>query len=159
MKIISLFFASIFFITLTFSNPAKAEMPVKARAFLTIVGYGAASGALIGMASMAFGNSTRAVAQGASLGLYGGIIFGAYVLFSHHQKQMGNYEDSGSPYQESRDVYGDEYDPSQGGDGEGAQDGGNFFERMRTIESKFETQTKNGGQLPPLYVNLLNFEF
>lgn len=158
MKTFSIFFSLIIFSTLTFSRPAKAEMPVKAKAFLTIVGYGAASGALIGMASMAFGNSTRAVAQGASLGLYGGIIFGAYVLLSHHQKQYGNYEDS-SPYQESRDIYGGEYDPSQGGDGGATQDGGNFSERMKSIESKFRLQTKNGGQIPPLSMNIFKWEF
>ncbi len=132
---------------------------MKAKAFLTIVGYGAGSGALIGLASMAFGYSTRAVAQGTSLGLYGGIIFGSYILFSHHQKKMGNYEDSNSPYQESSDIYGDEYGDGEGGDGGEGSDGGNFFTRIKTMEMKFEPKTKSGGNFPPLSVNLLHFEF
>jgi hypothetical protein len=158
-KIFSLSLVLILCSFIVFPRRAQAEMPVKARAFLTIVGYGAGGGALLGIASMAFGNSTRAVAQGASLGLYAGILFGTYVLVSHHQKQMGNYEDNGSPYQESRDIYGDEYDSSQGGDGDAGQDGGNFYDRIKTMEMRFKTSNKNGGQIPPLYLNLFQMDF
>jgi len=146
-KILSFSLILVFVCSLSFSKSAQAEIPAKAKAFLTVVGYGAASGALIGMASMAFGNSTRAMAQGASLGLYGGILFGGYVLLSHHQKQFGGYEDSNSPYQDSKDIYGDEYDASEGADGEASPDGGEFF------------QNNKGGKFPPLYVNLLHLEF
>ncbi len=79
-----IFSAFLILITMTLTAPqkAQAEIPVKAKAFLTIVGYGTAGGAILGAASMAFGTSTRAVAQGASLGLYAGILFGTYVLVS-----------------------------------------------------------------------------
>lgn len=135
-------------------------MPAKARAFLTIVGYGTAGGALLGAASMAFGNSTRAVAQGASLGLYAGIIFGTYVLVSHHQRSYGKYEDKGSPYQESTDIYGEEYDSGsgEGGGQDGQQGGEGFFERMQTIQTRFKTE-KKGGHMPPLYLNLFQYNF
>ncbi|MBA2403875.1 MAG: hypothetical protein H0V66_03815, partial [Bdellovibrionales bacterium] len=108
-KFLSLFLA--LFITLAVVKPqtAQAEMPAKAKAILTMAAYGTAGGALLGFATMAFGNSSRAVAQGASLGLYAGLIFGAYVLVSHHQKTVGSYEDDSSPYKNSSDVYGDEY--------------------------------------------------
>jgi hypothetical protein len=159
MKKYSLLFCLMFIFSFAFTPKAHAEMPVKARAFLTIVGYGAGSGALIGLASMAFGYSTRAVAQGASLGLYGGIIFGSYILFSHHQKRVGSYDDSDSPYQESSDIYGDEYGDGEGGDGGAGSDGGNFFTRIKTMEMKFEPKTKSGGNFPPLSVNLLQYDF
>lgn len=134
-------------------------MPVKAKAFLTIVGYGTAGGALLGAASMAFGNSTRAVAQGASLGLYAGIIFGSYVLISHHNKRQGKYEDSSSPYQESRDIYGDEYDANDGGSDAGGAGSGGFFDRIQTMEVKFAPSKKAAVELPPLYLNLVQYNF
>lgn len=138
---------------------AKAEMPVKARAFLTIIGYGAAGGALLGAASTAFGTSSRAIAQGASLGLYAGILFGTYVLVSHHNKGYGSYDDN-SPYQKSNDIYGDEYNSNDGGSAvEPAEEGqaGGFFNRMQVLNTKFQTQ-KSGG-LPPLQINILNMSF
>ncbi len=58
-------------------------MDAKGKAFLIICGYGTVGGALLGFASMAFGSNSRAIAQGASLGLYAGIGFGAYVIASH----------------------------------------------------------------------------
>ncbi|HXH75168.1 MAG TPA: hypothetical protein VNJ08_09405 [Bacteriovoracaceae bacterium] len=157
-KFVTLFL--VFFLTLSVLRPgvAHAQMPAKARAFLTIVGYGTAGGALLGVASMAFGNSTRAVAQGASLGLYAGLIFGTYVLVSHNQRS-GRYEDSSSPYSESKDIYGEGYEPGEGGEtegSEGAKEG--FFERVQTMQTKFGSQ-KRGGQMPPLYLNLLQYNF
>ena len=133
-------------------------MPVKAKAFLTIVGYGTAGGALLGASSMAFGNSTRAVAQGASLGLYAGILFGAYVLVSHAQGRQGSYDDKSSPYGESSDVYGDGYDSEDGG-GEGEQNSrSGFFNRIELMNQKLGGN-KKGGNLPPLTINLLNIAF
>lgn len=154
-------FVCSFLITLSlcFLNPraAQAELPVKAKAMLTIVGYGTAGGALLGAASMAFGTSTRAVAQGASLGLYAGILFGTYVLVSHHNKRYGSYEDTNSPYRDSRDIYGDEYNSDQGGAADGDAPGG-FFDRFQSMQEKFNYKASSKG-LPPIYVNLLNYHF
>lgn len=158
-KFLSLFLAITFVCSVMAPNRAQAEMPAKAKAMLTIVGYGTAGGALLGAASMAFGNSTRAVAQGASLGLYAGIIFGSYILISHHQRSVGRYEDNSSPYQESRDIYGDDYRSDEGGaapDEDKGREG--FFERMQTIQWKFQAE-KKGGQMPPLYMNLIQYNF
>ncbi len=148
--------------TLTFLAPknAQAEIPAKARVFLTAVGYGTASGAILGASSMAFGNSTRAVAQGASLGLYAGILFGTYVIVSHNQRRQGKYEDNAdSPYQDTRDIYGDEYNSEDGGASEGDESRGGFFDRIQTMQVKFQSQNKRGGQMPPLYLNLINYQF
>ena len=106
-KILIMLLASVISLSALRPSEARAELPVKARAFLTMAGYGSAGGALLGVASMAFGGSTRSVAQGASLGLYAGIIFGTYVLVSHHQRTSGSYDDNSSPYQDACDVYGD----------------------------------------------------
>ncbi len=72
----------------------------KVKAFLVVSGYGAAGGALLGLASMAFGSSGRAIAQGASLGLYAGMIFGAYILMTHNEYDQNyqNYDDYPQDY-------------------------------------------------------------
>ena len=147
-------------------NEARAELPVKAKAFLTIVGYGTAGGAILGAASTAFGTSSRAIAQGASLGLYAGIIFGTYVLVSHHNKRYGSYDDNSSPYQESNDIYSDEYQDGEEG-GSSDEDGkrGGFFDRFEVMQEKFHGQAfslggkKRGSAMPPLHINLLQYNF
>lgn len=73
-------------------------------------GYGIVGGALLGAASMAFGTSGRAIAKGASLGLYGGLIFGSYVILSYEMKKRGfneqphddYYPDGRSPYEDNQ---------------------------------------------------------
>lgn len=165
-KIICSFLVVMFTLAIVNPQKARAEIPVKAKAFLTIAGYGTAGGAILGAASMAFGTSSRAIAQGASLGLYAGILFGTYILVSHHNKRYGNYEDSSSPYGESSDIYGDEYQDNEGGGADGADPAkGGFFDRFQTMQEKFHGQAfslgdkKRGSQLPPLHINLLQYNF
>lgn len=160
------FLVLLFTFSVVTPNVARAELPVKAKAFLTIVGYGTAGGAILGAASTAFGTSSRAIAQGASLGLYAGIIFGTYVLVSHHNKRYGSYDDNSSPYQESNDIYSDEYQEGEGGgaDGDDAKRGG-FFDRFEVMQEKFHGQAfslggkKRGSAMPPLHINLLQYNF
>lgn len=165
-KFISLFLA--LFITLAVIKPqsAQAEIPVKAKAVLTMAGYGVASGALLGFASMAFGNSSRAVAQGASIGLYAGLLFGAYILVSHHQKQFGSYDDNSSPYQESTDIYGDEYNSEEGGGTDDRSKRGGFFDRFQVMQEHMQNQSftfdsvKNkSGNIPPIQMNIFQYNF
>ncbi len=147
-------------LTVTLLSPrnAHAELPVKAKAFLTIVGYGTAGGAMLGAASMAFGTTTRAVTQGASLGLYAGILFGTYVLVSHAQGRQGSYDDKASPYGDSNDVYGDEYNSEDGGGAGEEKTRSGFFNRIEMMNQKLGGN-KKGGNLPPITLNLLNIEF
>jgi len=168
-KFISSFLIVLVFFAFLKPQEAQAQMPIKAKAFLTIVGYGTAGGAILGVASLAFGTSTRAVAQGASLGLYAGILFGSYVLFAHHQKRVGSYDDGSSPYQESTDVYGDGYQSDEGGakpeeDGEGSR--GGFFDRFKTLQDPWynqqftlQSEKKKGGQMPPIHINIIDYQF
>lgn len=156
-KIISAFLILIT-MTLAVPNKAHAEIPVKAKAFLTIVGYGTAGGAILGAATMAFGTSTRAVAQGASLGLYAGIIFGTYVLISHAQGRQGTYSDDNSVYKDSNDIYGDEYNSEEGGGEDDGKSRQGFFNRIETMNQKFAPK-KKGGNFPPISINLLQMEF
>lgn len=144
------------FISLVPMQSAKAEIPARAKAAMTIIGYGTAGGALVGAATMAFGTSTRAVAQGASLGLYAGIIFSAYVLFSHGNRGRGSYDRDNTIYRESNDIYGDEYNSEEGGGGDSGQSG--FFNRFESMHSKFQTK-KKGAQLPPIHVNIFQMSF
>jgi hypothetical protein len=145
---------------------ARAEIPPKAKAFLTIVGYGTAGGAILGTATMAFGTSSRAISQGASLGLYAGIMFGTYVRVSHHNRRQGSYDDKSSPYQRSSDIYSDEYSgDAGGGEGSGESSGGSFFDRFQVLQEKFHGQAftlgakRKGGLMPPVHMNLFQFNF
>ena len=67
---------------LMFAKPLKAE-PV--HEFLMSCTYGALAGGLVGAATLAFsshpGDNLNTVARGASLGLYAGILLGAYVVY------------------------------------------------------------------------------
>jgi hypothetical protein len=85
----------------------------------TMAGYGVVGGALLGTATMAFGTSGRAIAKGASLGLYAGLIFGGYVILSYELKKRGfngensrddYYPDGNSQYEDRRSsLYLDSY--------------------------------------------------
>jgi len=153
------------FITLVFAPlESRAQMDPKAKAFLTVSAYGAAGGALLGVASMAFGTSSRAIAQGASLGLYAGILFGTYVIVSHHQRTNRGSYDSSTPY-DSTDGYEGDYGEEPSGDSAG---GGFFDSSYRAI--KLQTtlaqgqnyrslETKKGSTLPPLTMNLISINF
>lgn len=154
-KIVSIFLV-VLLVSFLKPQAAQAQIPPKARAFMTITAYGTAGGALLGAASMAFGTSTRAIAQGASLGLYAGILFGTYVLVSHHQRRQGSYDDRSSPYGDSTDIYGDGYNSEEGGGEAGAEDG--FFNRFEALHHKFQTN-KKGGSLPPLQINIFQYNF
>jgi hypothetical protein len=165
-KLLTLFLAVTISTSILIPSRAQADVPAKAKAFLTVSGYGATGGALLGLASMAFGTSSRAIAQGASLGLYAGILFGTYVLVSHHQKRYGSYDDSSSPYTDSTDVYGDEYNSSEGGSDTRKNSRGGFFDRMEVMEHQLnnrafsaQSDKRRGSALPPLKVNILSLEF
>lgn len=140
----------------------------KGKAFLVICTYGTVGGALLGFASMAFGTNSRAIAQGASLGLYAGIAFGAYVINSHGQ-QGSSYEEDPyvDPQQGPPPGYGQ---PPIDNGGFGApppqEDAGGFFgSPERTIEINqdlmynYRLKNRNGRVNLPVYVNLLNARF
>lgn len=74
-----LIFLSLIFI----SHQARADMDPKVKALGAMAVYGTLGGALLGTASLAFGAEPRAIAKGASLGLYAGLLFGGYVVTSH----------------------------------------------------------------------------
>lgn len=161
MKIIILSFS---IVTLMFAPlESRAQMDPKAKAFLTVSGYGAAGGALLGFASMAFGASSRAIAQGASLGLYAGLLFGTYVIVSHHQRTNRGSYDRSTPYDADR------YDGDYGEDAGGDSAGGGFFDSsyrafklQTTLASATQyrsLETKKGGQMPPITMNFVSISF
>lgn len=98
--------------TLFFSSSAFALDP-KVKILGTMAGYGVVGGALLGTASMAFDAGPRAIAKGASLGLYAGLLFGGYIILSYEMKKRGYgndsqqqdyYPDSRSPYEDQSRV-------------------------------------------------------
>jgi len=66
---------------------AQAQMDPRVKALATVAAYGTVGGALLGAASMAFWSNGRAVFQGASLGLYAGIIFGSYIILTYESRK------------------------------------------------------------------------
>ena len=76
-------FVTLLTLGLTISPAARAGEA--GREFITSCTYGTLAGTLVGAASLAFtkhpGNSLNQVARGASLGLYTGILLGAYVAW------------------------------------------------------------------------------
>jgi hypothetical protein len=99
-------------LTFLFSSSAFAIDP-KLKILGTMTGYGVVGGALLGAATMAFGTSGRAIAKGASLGLYGGLIFGSYIILNYEIKKRGfndgsrenYYPDSRSPYEDEQSSF------------------------------------------------------
>lgn len=127
----------------------QAEIPPKAKAFMVVSAYGTVGGALLGFATMAYGTNSRAIAQGASLGLYAGLIFGAYVLASHKTAE--------EPVEDYQQQYPQDPPPpagmENGGMGNGGwgnpppQDEGGFF------------GSPQRAAMPPIYINFLNMNF
>jgi hypothetical protein len=138
-------------------SSSETSMPPKVKTFLTIAAYGTAGGALLGLASLAFGTNGRAIAQGASLGLYAGILFGGYVLVSHSQRKA-QYYDNSSPYNNNSNEY---EDYEKGGEGSGEK--GFFDSHYQREQMKSEKVTqlalKNTSSLPALFVPVLHFSF
>ena len=71
-------------IVTVFAFQPKAQADA-ARDFIVSCSYGVLAGTLVGAATLAFsekpGENLNRVARGASLGLYGGILLGAYVVY------------------------------------------------------------------------------
>lgn len=74
--------ASLLALILLSPSPSRAE---PAREFVMSAVYGTLAGTLVGVASLAFtsqpGENLRNIARGASLGLYAGILLGAYIVY------------------------------------------------------------------------------
>jgi hypothetical protein len=106
MKKWTIVFLLISLFSVTLPNSGRAKVDPRMVALGTVAAYGTVGGALLGTASMAFGTGGRAVAQGASIGLYLGLIFGSYIVVSHSIKkgdqggaaQDAGYYDDTTPY-------------------------------------------------------------
>lgn len=158
--------------TLVMPSQKAHAMDPKTKAFLVMCAYGTVGGSLLGFASMAFGTNSRSIAQGASLGLYAGIIFGGYVVSSHNTAKAGGMNDG----YDQQDPYGaPPVDPGYpgGGGGFGApppprDDDGGFFgapNRAFQINQKLvrnfrdlDTKRENF-HVPPVYVSFYNSTF
>ena len=105
-------FFILFCFSITFSRVQGQELYLdpKARVMITSVGYGVMGGTLLGIAALAFNASSRTIVRGASLGLYGGLAFGIYVIFGHQYKYL--LED-GSAAPDSRGNYDEVIDIDQ----------------------------------------------
>lgn len=162
------------FISLAIPMQEAKALDAKSRAFMVMCTYGTVGGALLGFATMAFGSNSRAIAQGASLGLYGGIIFGSYVIMSHNksrnapgggypEEQGPGFNDQGPP---PSGFGGGGYGGGGNNDGYGEEEGsGGFFgQRSTQINENFfnnyKLKSKRAREISfPIFVPLLNMQF
>lgn len=139
------------FVFILFPLQKSHAMDSKAKVLVSTSVYGAAGGALLGFASMAFGTNSRSIAKGASLGLYAGMIFGVYVVASHIYKPPMEtpYEGSDSPYE--NDGGGVNYDQSS------SEESNKLFERA--FEINLTNTLEKRRNTPSMYLDVLRFEF
>ena len=155
-------------------SPMKVHaMDARAKALGSMALYGTVGGALLGAASLAFGTNGRAVAQGASLGLYGGIIFGSYVVISHSMKKNRYNAPRNTPVNNNYypDDVGTPYNGTAPATGTGSdEDSWSFYNRMDIMKeysmdfgldmkSLERLQTKKGPESPVFFMNLVNYQF
>ncbi len=153
-------FISVFFVS-SLQNRAYALNP-KVKVLLSTGSYGLIGGTLLGTATLAFGSESRAIAQGASIGLWTGLLFGSYIILSHMitiDRSYGNSPYGGnSPY---------ENDDQSGGSNE-VDGAGNPLERWNPYAEMKEYQAERGwaSRLPQqpasrakFYLNVLNVSF
>ena len=131
--------------------PAKAEVDPRVKIVGQVALYGTAGGALLGLATLAFDGEGRNIAKGASLGLYAGLIFGAYVVVSHYQKLKGQtYEGSGYA-DDPESPYASDYDDDQ------------LWRQVGVRKNDYSLKVKQHKPLKikdvPIYFNLLKFNF
>lgn len=135
-------------------SPKTFAMNPKAKVMIAVSAYGATGGALLGFASMAFGSPSKTIFKGASLGLYAGILFGAYILASHSfaQPMETPYEDAESPY---------ESEGSSGGysseDEESTKS--KLYERSFQLNQFNLVKNTNHQGIPPISLDLLSISF
>lgn len=113
----------IFIFSLLAIRPVSAQLDPRVKALGTMALYGTVGGALLGTAALAFDAEGRAVAKGASLGLYAGLLFGGYVVASHayrkykseHPTPKDNYYPGvNSPYEQGEAAGGYQETPEEG---------------------------------------------
>ena len=154
---------SIILLTLSFINFSTIEkshaMSARIKALITMPAYGAGGGALLGFASMAFGAKPKAIAQGASLGLYAGLIFATYILVSYKYRNSvpaGSYpDDAPSPYADEGDPYSNE----GGGDDPYADDAPQLWEPVEDNRLELKFGRPRSFTNPTFHMNLVNLEF
>ncbi len=166
-KSIYLIVVVMFLITSVGVKRAHAINP-RVKILATMATYGTAGGALLGAASMAFKSNGRAVFQGASIGLWAGLLFGSYIVITHAVKTS----QSSSPVpQDEGDYYPDEEGPYEDGEEDdiGPYEGESPEARNRNpvlFDSEFIVSDNLAHKLSPkikqgssVYMNLLNVTF
>ncbi len=150
-KLISLFL--IMLLMVSFSNPLKAEVDPKTKALLSMAAYGTVGGALLGLASqLAFDTGGRSVPQGASLGLYAGLLFGGYIV--------GSYAIKKSKWGGQREIY-DNLSPYESG----GVKGGGYYQRWEPYleDSRYKNSLKikanRPDNVPDLYLEFIRYQF
>lgn len=146
-----------------FHEAMSQEIPLKGKVLLSMAGYGTMGGALLGLASLAFGTNSRSVAIGASVGLYAGLLFGGYIVLSHqYQKKFGGQEED--PTVDS--PYGVEGEPGLGEPLDEVPEGADaqrwdlrpMFDELRRMERP-RLRAFHHHHHVPIYVNLITLQF
>ncbi len=133
------------------TQSVRAEMDPKIKAIGTMAVYGTVGGTLLGTASLAFGAKGRSVAIGASLGLYAGLLFGAYVVGTHTLKSRG-YQKA-DPENYYPDTQSSPYETP-------VPESNNEYQNPDNYEGSLDlTPLEKQKQGPVYFVQLLDFRF
>lgn len=160
-KPLTLFLSAALLLTIIAMPRQTHAMDPRAKAVLTMAAYGTAGGALLGTASLAFGAKGRAVAIGASLGLYAGLIFGTYIVVNH---RMQHYRYDENYYPDT-----DTFSPYESGSGWGDWFGGSYWSphvnlRLADLEGDSSRRLDAWSGIdvegpPPVYFTLWQYQF
>ena len=131
-------------LTLIFSGSSAWALNPKVKAVGLNAVYGSVGGALLGVSTLAFGAKGRVVAKGASLGLYFGLAFGAYVVMTHGRR------------------YSDDVDNRHHVPGNNLQEGGGGFFRFKGSRddiSNYGNPLKDVGGRSDFYLRFFQYQF
>ena len=154
----------ILLILLLFSstNTSQAVNPKTSTIIFNSI-YGTVGGALLGVASLAFGGRGKYVAKGASIGLYAGLAFGVYVVASHSYLSKMNMEGDEMPQDKEMGRSFFDFDGGGGGGEPQRRDERDRFEpqfqyRYFSPSSSIHP-LRRSLSTPIFYLNLFHYQF
>lgn len=158
----SLLVLTLFFV---YSPSSHAQMDPKVKTVAIMAGYGTVGGAMLGLASLAFRSSPRAIPVGASLGLYAGLLFGSYIVVTHEMRKRGMYQEDNyypdapsTPYDNGGGSESTPYDNTDNNSNDGAYrwDPYQLQNEYAWNSSRLEKKSSQGQEY---YVNFLTYQF
>ena len=138
------------------SANSRTQFDPRIKVISVVTVYSIVGGTLLGLAAINFGASRRAPFIGASLGLYGGLVFGSYLVIGHMYKRYkrSNQVPDDNYYYDTNSIYED-----VGGGGGGGADVGDIYEYRRRLNPVIFGRKKYRNRHPSVYIHLFKIQF